>query len=245
MASGSTTHGADAENAPMGRSTGVGPEEGDEADEVTLVTLPTPVPFPAPSPVWDPGPVGSLYDVLGVEVAASEVELRHAYHRRARVLHPDRHAGAPEAQRLVTESAMRQLNAAWEVLGDPVRRRRYDAALVQAHATTMRRTGPMAAGRAAPGFESVTDWVQTWGDVDAADAALGRRRHGTSSQFDDDDDLYTSVAVPVWFHRLTVVAIFAVLAALLIGSAYASHVTPDDELPGRSGLDQVGVPIDE
>jgi curved DNA-binding protein CbpA len=192
--------------------------------------------------MWDPGPVGSLYDVLGVEVDASEVELRHAYHRRARVLHPDRHAGAPEAQRLVTESAMRQLNAAWEVLGDPARRGRYDAALVRARTTSVHRTRPTTAGRPAPGFESVTDWVQTWGDVDAADAAMGRRRHGTGDGFDefDDDDLYGSVGVPVWFHRLTVVAIFAVLAALLIGSAYASHVTPDDELPGRGGVDVDG-----
>jgi curved DNA-binding protein CbpA len=191
--------------------------------------------------------VGSLYDVLGVEVDASEVELRHAYHRRARVLHPDRHADAPEAQRRVTESAMRQLNAAWEVLGDPARRDRYDAALVRARAATVPRARPTTPGRPAPGFESVTDWVQTWGDIDAADAAMGRRRHG-SDGFDDvygDDDLYTSVAVPVWLHRLTVVAIFAVLAALLIGSAYASHVTPDDELPGRRSVDQSGGPVDE
>jgi hypothetical protein len=228
----------------MARSSGVGPGSAFaavEADEITAVTLPSPVPFPARWPVWDPGPVGSLYDVLGVEVDASGTELRHAYHRRARVLHPDRHADAPEAQRLVTESAMRQLNAAWEVLGDPVRRDRYDAALVRA--TTVRRAGTAASGYPAPGFESVTDWVQTWGDVDAADAAMGRRRHGTDVGFDDDDDLYGSVAVPVWFHRLTVVAIFAVLAALLIGSAYASHVTPE-ELPGRVGVGP-DVPADE
>jgi curved DNA-binding protein CbpA len=192
--------------------------------------------------------VGSLYDVLGVAPGATELELRRAYHRRARVLHPDRHAGAPEAQRQVTESAMRQLNAAWEVLGDPERRGRYDAALVRAHMPSPRVPRSAAPGRPAPGYESVSDWMTAWGDVDAADAAMGRRRHGDDPDLDldDDDAAYGSVAVPVWFHRVTVLVIAAVLAALLVGSAYASRVTPDDELPGgaRPGFD-LGTPAED
>jgi hypothetical protein len=88
--------------------------------------------------------------------------------------------------------------------------------------------------------------MTSWGDVDAADAAMGRRRHGDALDDADLDEDYGSVAVPVWFHRITVVVIAAVLAALLIGSAYASRVTPDEDLPGsRPGLGAGPVDTDE
>lgn len=53
---------------------------------------------------------------------ASADELRAAYRRLARRLHPDMHGGAPSA-------AMTALNEAWYVLRDPGRRAVYDASL--------------------------------------------------------------------------------------------------------------------
>jgi curved DNA-binding protein CbpA len=62
------------------------------------------------------------YEVLGVSRQATAAEVRAAYRAAARDHHPD--AGG-EAHR------MRELNAAWQVLGDPVRRAAYDRALAR------------------------------------------------------------------------------------------------------------------
>ncbi|HEX3540209.1 MAG TPA: J domain-containing protein [Acidimicrobiales bacterium] len=68
----------------------------------------------------------SFYDELGVAADASDETLRTVYRRRARQLHPD---VAPDPE---SGDAMRRLNEAWAVLGDPQRRRRYDENLAAA-----------------------------------------------------------------------------------------------------------------
>jgi hypothetical protein len=68
----------------------------------------------------------TLYDVLGVRPDASADELRRSYLQRARLLHPDRHVDAGSARRAEVERQMQDLTAAWQVLGDARRRRRYD-----------------------------------------------------------------------------------------------------------------------
>ena len=68
----------------------------------------------------------SHYDVLGVRPDATQDEIRRAYHALARRHHPDtRPAAEPEAAR-ASGLAMAAVNDAWEVLGDPARRRAYD-----------------------------------------------------------------------------------------------------------------------
>lgn len=62
----------------------------------------------------------SLYDVLAVRPGCSVDELRAAYRARARALHPDVSA-LVDADRQMAE-----LNDAWQVLSDPVRRAIYD-----------------------------------------------------------------------------------------------------------------------
>ena len=66
------------------------------------------------------------YAVLGVTRDATDGEIRATYHRRAALLHPDRHQGAPPEVVAEAERAMRALNDAWAVLGDPDRRRAFD-----------------------------------------------------------------------------------------------------------------------
>ncbi|HEV3400472.1 MAG TPA: J domain-containing protein [Acidimicrobiales bacterium] len=69
----------------------------------------------------------SYYEVLDVATDASREEIRRAYHRQARRHHPDTHSGSG---REIVEEARRRMeaiNAAWTVLGDPTRRRAYDA----------------------------------------------------------------------------------------------------------------------
>jgi molecular chaperone DnaJ len=66
------------------------------------------------------------YERLGVAPHASHEEIQRAYRRLARAFHPDANPTAPSAE---ARAAMVEINAAWEVLGDPERRRAYDRAI--------------------------------------------------------------------------------------------------------------------
>ena len=71
----------------------------------------------------------TLYDLLDVAPDASVTEIRKAYVGLARAHHPDRHLGAGSAVQAANEREMQRINGAWAVLGDPDRRRTYDATL--------------------------------------------------------------------------------------------------------------------
>ena len=64
------------------------------------------------------------YAILGVCQSASTAEIRQAYRRRVAREHADRHMGDPQAL-----ERTRELNLARDVLVDPARRARLDAAL--------------------------------------------------------------------------------------------------------------------
>lgn len=73
-----------------------------------------------------------LYAVLGVARSASPEEIRRAYRRAARAAHPDSVAGERAASEGTAASGigdMAEINAAWSVLSDPVRRAAHDASL--------------------------------------------------------------------------------------------------------------------
>ncbi len=97
----------------------------------------------------------SHYQVLGVPVDASTREIRRAYVTRARLAHPDFHADADARTRGENERQMRQLNEAWAVLGDPDRRRQYDAGL--GDALGPRRTSPTPSPTPPPTFVPYDD----------------------------------------------------------------------------------------
>jgi DnaJ-class molecular chaperone len=61
------------------------------------------------------------YEVLGVERGASETEVKRAFRRLARELHPDVNAHDPEAEEKFKAAA-----EAYEVLSDPEQRQVYD-----------------------------------------------------------------------------------------------------------------------
>ena len=64
------------------------------------------------------------YAVLGVPTTATHAQIRAAFRRLARAHHPDANADDPAAGR-----TFKPIARAWEVLGDPVRRRDYDGRL--------------------------------------------------------------------------------------------------------------------
>lgn len=62
-----------------------------------------------------------FYDILGVARDVSDEDLKKAYRRLVRQYHPDRNPGDKAA-----EERIREINAAYEVVGDPEKRRAYD-----------------------------------------------------------------------------------------------------------------------
>ena len=69
------------------------------------------------------------YDLLGLDPGASQDEIRAAYRALARRHHPDTQHDVDAATADRSRQTMAALNAAWAVLGDPTRRRAYDAQL--------------------------------------------------------------------------------------------------------------------
>lgn len=61
------------------------------------------------------------YQVLGVERDASEKEIKRAYRKLAHRYHPDKNPDDPTA-----EERFKEINEAYEVLGDPTKRSKYD-----------------------------------------------------------------------------------------------------------------------
>lgn len=136
--------------------------------------------------------MSSHYEVLGVAPEADDATVRRAYVALARRHHPDVSGG--DAAR------MRALNEAFAVLGDPVRRARYDRA-------TAARSG------ARPPWADVADWlvVDDLSDVDdlAADLADDRPVH--------------VVDVPRWVSLIPVTLLAAAAGTFLLGVQLSSR----------------------
>ncbi|MCK4283255.1 MAG: J domain-containing protein [Candidatus Brocadiae bacterium] len=69
----------------------------------------------------DPHEPQSYYDLLGIKPGAALEEIKRAYRRKVRTCHPDLNRAADPAH-------FKRVQRAYEVLRDPARRKRYDAA---------------------------------------------------------------------------------------------------------------------
>ncbi len=67
------------------------------------------------------------YQVLGVARGASDAEIKKAFRRRAKELHPDSNRSDPKAQDKFAE-----LNAAYEIVGDETKRKQFDRGEIDA-----------------------------------------------------------------------------------------------------------------
>src|ERR1700678_744714 len=104
-----------------------------------------------------------FYEVLGVERAASEADLKIAYRKLAMKLHPDRNHGDDEA-----EHRFKELSEAYEILKDGDKRSAYDRF---GHAAFEHPSG-------APGFGN--DFATSFADIfdDFFGMGGGRRSRG-------------------------------------------------------------------
>jgi len=86
------------------------------------------------------------YSALGVEPKAGEDEIRKAYRRLARKYHPD------VSQEADAEARMREVNEAWDVLGNKEKRAAYDALAERV------KSGAGAASGGPGGFQPPPGW---------------------------------------------------------------------------------------
>jgi DnaJ-class molecular chaperone len=67
------------------------------------------------------------YEIIGIPRSASEADIKKAYRRRAKELHPDRNVDDPKAQERFSE-----LNSAYEIIGDATKRPQFDRGEIDA-----------------------------------------------------------------------------------------------------------------
>ena len=89
-----------------------------------------------------------FYAVLGVDKKASQSEIKKAYRKKARTLHPDANKNDP-----ALESRFKEVGEAYAVLSDPEKRQQYDA--VRAMAGGARFTAGAGGPGGAGGFEDL------------------------------------------------------------------------------------------
>jgi DnaJ-class molecular chaperone len=85
------------------------------------------------------------YSTLGVSKTANEKEIKQAFRKLARKHHPDVNPGDKAA-----ESRFKEINEAYEVLGDPAKRKKYDE--LGANWRAYENMPPGAASGTGPGF---------------------------------------------------------------------------------------------
>lgn len=150
------------------------------------------------------------YDTLGIKPTSSNQEIRKAYLRRARALHPDRQLGRDPEDARKAEQAMRQVNVAWGVLSDPKKKQEYDTGLNPRSASTTQRetTVPKAAQRP------------------RTSVAGHSRRAGDGRSIDDEEG---DGSVSVWA-SIPVLLLLGLALGILIVTAFANN-DPVDNRP--------------
>ena len=161
------------------------------------------------------------YDTLGVTPKSTTQEIRKAYLRRARALHPDRQLGRTPTEARTSEQAMQQVNVAWNVLSDPKKKSEYDKTIGPRQAQTA--TRPRAAQ---PAARSASQRSRTTGGAN----------EGQSRSIDDEPG---DGSVSVWA-SIPVLLILGLVLGILIVTAFADNRTQEPP-PTTPATQQLGV----
>ena len=89
-----------------------------------------------------------FYKILGVSQDASAAEIKKAYRKKAKELHPDRHPGDAAA-----EERFKEVGEAYSILSDAEQRKQYDAIRAMGAGGARFASGP--GGAAGGGFEDL------------------------------------------------------------------------------------------
>lgn len=119
------------------------------------------------------------YKVLGVDKQASQEDIKKAYRKLARKLHPDLNPNDADAKK-----KFQQVNEANEVLSDPEKRKKYDQYGEHwQHADAYEKARQEGAAEGTGGGQDYSGWQQYTGDFDQGDfsdffASMFGGRHG-------------------------------------------------------------------
>lgn len=111
------------------------------------------------------------YEVLGVASNASDEEIQKAFRRLAKKSHPDLHPGDKKA-----EDRFKELNAAYDILGDGTKRARFDRGEIDGSGNEIRQN-PFARGRQGAGGGQGGQGF-SFDDIDLSDIFGGMFRGG-------------------------------------------------------------------
>jgi curved DNA-binding protein CbpA len=166
---------------------------------------------------------------MGLGAGASASDIRAAYLQLARNLHPDRHASSSETEQRLAERRMREVNAAWAVLGDTGAKAAYDAELRLAAARAATRPGsphvPPTPPRTAPFAQRST--VPPPPGAPGGPPPSRPRHHRFDGAVIDEapgvDEVELSHGEAFLLRRVPVLIAIAVVIGIFVVSAYAGR----------------------
>lgn len=136
-----------------------------------------------------------FYDLLGIQIDASSSEIKAAYRKKAREVHPDK---VDKSMRESAEKTFREISAAYETLSDPQSRLRYDNSGIGSNEDSEFALDPYAFFGALFGSELVEQYVGELSIANAFDSLLRLSRRGeTELSFESLEELKAAIGYNV------------------------------------------------